>query len=612
MHRPYSKEAAPTARPPSREHDLTTIEAEIDRLALLPDLAYQLERKVAAERLRLSLSVLDKHVKSRRPTKPGAPAPSFDPNELQVSADHIIKCPDILGLFAKDFARVIAGETINGKLLYLIATSRLFDKPMNAAIKGTSGGGKSEIRKRSLDFFPPEDVVSFTSLSEKSLIYYDGDFSHKILSMGEATAADEQSFQDYLLRELMSEGRIKHAAAQKVGGEIVTVMIEKEGPVAFMVTTTKNKLHAENETRMLSLEIDDSENQTKKVLNKVAQAALHDLAPVDYKRWQDFQRWLAAGELRVVVPFAAAMVEMIPPVAVRLRRDVGQVIAAIQAHALLHRDQRDRDEAGRIVADIEHDYHTVQKLMNAIIAEGSGVAVKPAVADTIKAVTTATIGIADDDGADAKAIAKLLNLDHSAMWRRLSAARDDGYIVNLEQRRGMPGKYRATGQKVEPINILPVTTDLADAYAPYTPQKSVQSCNRDEIAETVLGDIDCSTDCNPIADCPAVPSRLSDCKPIASGSTIGNALDGNGKSPPIVGLQRFSGGTEEEETYPPVCAHCGETQDQPDDPVQQCWVNGDQHWLHRDCRGDWLARQGETHESDSEDDDLSIPFFLRR
>ena len=47
-------------------------------------------------------------------------------------------------------------------------------------------------------------------------------------------------------------------------------MIEKEGPVTFLVTTTKSKLDPENETRLLSLEIDDTREQTEKVLNKVA------------------------------------------------------------------------------------------------------------------------------------------------------------------------------------------------------------------------------------------------------------------------------------------------------------------------------------------------------
>ena len=37
-----------------------------------------------------------------------------------------------------------------------------------------------------LAFIPPEDVISFTTLSEKALLYMQDDFAHKILSMGEA------------------------------------------------------------------------------------------------------------------------------------------------------------------------------------------------------------------------------------------------------------------------------------------------------------------------------------------------------------------------------------------------------------------------------------------
>jgi hypothetical protein len=71
------------------------------------------------------------------------PQPEFDLDELRRTASHIIVNPNILDLFAQDLGKVIAGEATNGKLLYLVATSRLFDKTMNAAIKGTSAGGQS-------------------------------------------------------------------------------------------------------------------------------------------------------------------------------------------------------------------------------------------------------------------------------------------------------------------------------------------------------------------------------------------------------------------------------------------------------------------------------------
>jgi hypothetical protein len=590
-----------------RERSREIIEAEIERLAQLSPINYELERKATAERLDIRPRVLDGLVEAKRPREKKSSKVEFDPDELKRVASHIIEHPNILSLFGQEFSKVVAGEAVNGKLLYLVATSRLLDKTMNAAIKGTSAGGKSEIRKRVLEFFPPESVVSFTSLSEKSLIFHDGDFAHKILSMGEATATDEQSFQDYLLRELMSEGCIRHSTAQKVGNEIKTVTIEKQGPVAFLVTTTKSKMHPENETRMLSLEIDDSEGQTRKVLGKVAQVeGLHDIAPVDYQPWQDFQRWLELGECRLVVPFAAAMVELIPPVAVRLRRDVGQVIRAIKAHALLHRDQRDRDETGQIIADIEHDYVAVRKLMNSIVAESSGVAINPAMIDTVDAVATATIGMTEEEGASAQDIARALKLDKSAAWRRLSAARQEGCIVNLEQRKGMPGKYRVAGQKPEPIDVLPVAARLSERFnetqSPDTPLKSAQPCNREEIAEASLVDNGCTDDCNPVADCAEPVARL---RAVASDLATVKPLDGNGNALPVARLHGFSGGvdsvahaplSDSTEGFPQVCQHCG-VPATASSPVQVSAIDGEEYLLHAACRDDWLNASTTQQES---------------
>ncbi len=381
------------------------------------------------------------------------------------TAAEIIQCDDVLGLFEVDWRRLVAGEEKNAKLLYLVATSRLLGRTMHAAIKGPSSAGKSEIRARILEFFPPESMISFTSLSEKALLYLDDGFEHKILSMGEAAGAEEQSFQDYLLRELLSEGRLKYITVQKIGNFMETVIIEKEGPVAFMVTTTKSKLHPENETRMLSLEIDDSEAQTRRVLAKVAQVEGlgATAATVDFGPWLDFQRWLATGTTEVVVPFAVALAAAVPPRSVRLRRDLGQVLRAIMAHALLHRDHRDRDERGRIVANLD-DYAVVRDLMHGLLQETSEVKIKETTVETITAVTQATVGMGSEDGATGQAVAKVLKLDRSAALRRLRVAQDDGFVVNLETRRGRAGRYRTTDQKVEAETMLPTPETLTSSH----------------------------------------------------------------------------------------------------------------------------------------------------
>ena len=372
-----------------------------------------------------------------------------DRERWEASAGAIIDSDDVLALFARVWRKVIAGEEKNAKLLFLIGTSRLFKKCMSAAIKGPSSAGKSEIRRQVLEFFPPESVVSFTTLSEKALLYYQGDFAHKVLSMGEAAGIEEQTLQDYLLRELISEGRLRYPVVQKdKDAGLATVVVEKNGPVAFIVTTTKTLLNAENETRMTSLEVDDSDKQTTNVLGKVASIVgmNTEQAAIDYEPWRDFQRWLAADNCEVVVPFAERLASLVPPRSVRLRRDFTQILLAIKAHALLHRQQRAIDTRGQIVADIEHDYRAVAGLMGGIVAEASGTSVAKEMQETIDAVAEATSGMAIDDGASSDKIAKLLKLDQSAAWRRLNKAAFKGFVVNLETRHRQPGRYRLTAR----------------------------------------------------------------------------------------------------------------------------------------------------------------------
>jgi hypothetical protein len=435
----------------------------LDELAGLDPIEYDRRRKEVATDLGIRLPVLDDEVEKRRLAKVHRTAPVVEPEVLAASARHIIQCTNVLHLFADNFRQMVAGEVTIGKLIYLASTSRLFPKAMHVVIKGTSSTGKSEIRTRVLAFFPPEDVVSFTALSERALLYFDGDFRHKILSMGEAIATDEQKFQDYLLRELMSEGKLRYPVAQRVGNAIKTVIVEKNGPVAFIVTTTKNKLHPENETRMLSLETDDSQDQTRKVMRKVAavEGLNRGSGDIDLAPWRDYQRWLATGNREVVVPFAQALADWIPPNSVRLRRDFGQVLRAIKAHALLHREHRLRDEQGQIVATGEEDYAAIWDLMADLLAETAEVKMRKATIETIEAVRKLQPND-DNCGVVIRKIAKKLMLDRSTCWRRLNGAEADGFVVNVETRKGRAGQYRISGQVPAPIEMLPDPEKLAE------------------------------------------------------------------------------------------------------------------------------------------------------
>jgi hypothetical protein len=53
---------------------------------------------------------------------------------------------------------------------------------------------------------------------------------------------------------------------------------------------------------------------------------------------------------------------LIPPVAVRLRRDVRMLLSLIEAHALLHQARRNRTKDGMIIADLA-DYRVIRRLL---------------------------------------------------------------------------------------------------------------------------------------------------------------------------------------------------------------------------------------------------------
>jgi hypothetical protein len=296
------------------------------------------------------------------------------------AAGDLVREAYILARFAAELSRTgLVGEDRNAKILFLALTTRLFDRPVSVAVKGPSSGGKSYTVEIVLRFFPATAYWERTAMSDRALAYSDEDFSHRHLVIYEA-AGLTSDIASYLIRSLLSEGRIRYELVEKTTDGMRPRLIEKDGPTGLIVTTTATSLHPENETRLLSLAVKDTPEQTKAILHAVARGN-ETKAPVAFAQWQAFQKWLETGERRVVVPFAERLADLVPPVAVRLRRDFRLLLTLIQAHALLHRELRQRDDRGRILATVA-DYVAVRALVADLFAEGVDATVKPETRET--------------------------------------------------------------------------------------------------------------------------------------------------------------------------------------------------------------------------------------
>jgi hypothetical protein len=267
------------------------------------------------------------------------------------------------------------------------------------------------------------------------LLYLDEDMRHRFLVIYEASGMNGE-MQTYLIRTLLSEGRLKYQTAESTKEGVKPRLLELEGPTGLIVTTTATRLHNENETRLFSLLVTDSREQTKNILRALAN---EDREPVDMDKWCALQTWLEDQPTEVTIPYANTLAEMVPPVAVRLRRDFGAILGLIKAHAILHQAGRPTDDKGRIVATMD-DYRVVYELVADIVAEGVEAGVSETVRETVNAVkklTEAEGAKATDNGetyTSTKQVAAELKIDRSAAQRRIKNALDGGYLKNLETR----------------------------------------------------------------------------------------------------------------------------------------------------------------------------------
>ncbi len=356
--------------------------------------------------------------------------------------------PNILDTFADEIAAAgLAGERRLAQLIYLVVTSRLLDRIVSIAVKGPSSSGKSFVVERVLSYFPSGAYYALSAMSEHAMAYGTEPLQHRMLVLYEA-AGMNSDLATYLIRSLLSEGRVRYETVEKrKGGELVPRLIDREGPTGLIVTTTEVKLHPENETRLLSLTVTDSAEQTRAVL--LAHAG--EAPAADTEAWQALQLWLADQPNQVAVPYASALAEAIPPVAVRLRRDFAAVLALVRAHAVLHQATREIDADGRIVASLE-DYAAVRELVADLVAEAAERTVPATVRETIAAVATLT---ATGGETSLPKVAERLELDKSSASRRVRLATDRGYLRNLEEKRGRPARLVLGDALPEELVVLP-------------------------------------------------------------------------------------------------------------------------------------------------------------
>jgi DNA primase len=294
---------------------------------------------------------------------PGAPDAPEVGSERYEAAMELLQDSRLLARAAVDMKRLgHVGEGRNKQLALVCAVSARAGVPIQPSTHAQSSAGKNALWDMVLSLFPEEKVVRRSGMTAKALFRTSVDLRGAVLYIQEVAGSEDA---DFSIRILQSDGRLEYEATEKMpDGSMQSVVHTTEGPTVVVQTTTKNHLHPENETRVLPIYIDESEEQTERITRSILRCAAGE-APDDEESTRLRQRWHDAIRLLeqqdVVITYAKRI--RIPRTPLRVRRDANRLMDVIRVVAWLYQHQRARDARGRIVAE-ESDFHTAMRLVS--------------------------------------------------------------------------------------------------------------------------------------------------------------------------------------------------------------------------------------------------------
>ena len=335
---------------------LSQLEDEGEREAAIEDTAKGL--KLKAGQLRSALANLERQERSPEEE------PDLRPEgERRERALKLLEDPDLLDRAVEDTARLgHVGEQVTKKLALICAVSARSGNPIQPSTHAQSSAGKNALWDTVLSLLPEEMVVRRSGLSAKALFRTEANLEGAVLYLQEVAGSEDAS---YTIRVMQSDGRLEYEATEKMpDGGMKNVVYQTEGPTVIVQTTTKNHLHPENESRVFPLYIDESEEQTGRIVQSILkEASGSQIRPAEREairqRWSDAIRLLEPAE--VIIPYAGRV--EIPSSPIRIRRDARRLVDVVRVVAWLHQHQRERDGEGRILAS-EDDFATALSLVS--------------------------------------------------------------------------------------------------------------------------------------------------------------------------------------------------------------------------------------------------------
>ena len=221
--------------------------------------------------------------------------------KTRIEARKLLASPQFFNEFLSVMEKAgLVGEKNNSLVLLIVVVSRLLVRPLSALVKGMSASGKNWLVTRVFLLMPRGRVRELSGLSERAWNYLKDHFRHRVLYLQERNA--DVGGTVHPLRVLISEQKLVRLVTQWADGKRVTKKYVARGPVAAISTTTKSGLEIDDETRHVSLFIDESPEQTRRIVQAYARQN-QPLPQADIHLWYEIHRLIEErADLTILSP----------------------------------------------------------------------------------------------------------------------------------------------------------------------------------------------------------------------------------------------------------------------------------------------------------------------
>jgi hypothetical protein len=383
---------------------------------------------------------------------------------IQERALALLNDPDFFGKVRKAVARCgLVGEARNIVAIFVVAMSSLLKKPMNAILKGVSSAGKNFLASRVLLLIPESAIREITSSSKTAWNYSKDDFRNRIVYLQErndaAGAVDS-------IRLLISEGQLKRTVTVRKDGQLTTEIFVAEGPIAAISTTTRDRIQIDDETRHVSLWLDESQEQTRRIVDR-------QMSPLPALSDDELEVWRKVYEIistRSSVPvefrdWFKKITDKVDVSNIRARRYFPAFLAAVRTIALIrsfnwHPEDFESEEP--IIARFS-DYAIAAYIFDSAFVESLNRGDDDCL-ETSKAIESIA-STQDGEPVDADQLAKFLGVSYDIASAKLRSALKAGLIARVNK----PGKNNSKLYlPAQPVRFVP---DPKEVFAECRPTK---------------------------------------------------------------------------------------------------------------------------------------------